>query len=876
MPGILPMKLIKCGSSQTRIAQACDRCRSKKIRCDGIRPCCSQCANVGFECKTSDKLSRRAFPRGYTESLEERVRCLEQEVREMKDLLDAKDEQLDMLSRIHSFSPYSPPASAVSGGSHRAHKSPESARSDSADLGLDDTFVIHEMSSLVGGSEADGNGIFYVGSSSGRLFLELFKKKSGADFNPDIFFEARQSVKSSEQNNSHDNTIKTPPRLLSDHLLVSYFQEYHPLFPVLHRPTFLASYEKLVSGDGSRANTLPHHSVAQLFLVFAIAQQQSEPRNGPDQQFDAQWQRSLNAIIMDSTIETLQCLVLAQLYCFSKGDYSRLLQYKSLAVGIALRLGLNQSQRKFTLGALGGEMRKRTFWSVYCLDSFSAAMLGLPKLFKDEDIDTEYPSDIDDEYVSEKGFLPTLPGDSTKISSALALFRSSRVLSKVLDAVYPTSSSHEVSYTKLNQLEDELEAWKSGLAPHLRLEFVNGTPATNVVHSRSPLLVLAYHYIRSLIHRPIISSTLDSKVSASLHMIRESSKSIIQIVQLLTERKLGFSFCLNKTQLLLMSGFTLLYSTVDCPQHTPLAKENQRLIAGVLEELENCHPLMAQELRPIVVAVVKIEPRITTANRSQHENPKEYTQSPLTPPLVSPTEQGPLRRRFSSISAEFSLRGGKNGGIRRASSQDMSSMGNRGGVRLTSASLTDLSPTPRVRYPAAGHAATVKIPQSRQSMSLDSSYLDDLWDMGSNDLHSSSQNPPSISAYAWERMLATIDQTHAAHIYGGEDGGSGTLIHPSDSLSAETGTRPVDQHWSLSETPTTASFRGTPPSISSFSTLSEESFAGGGDDVRASAGDPDVGSGCPDSDNLGDFLGPLMGTQGGGSGGTLLENEWHM
>jgi hypothetical protein len=102
MPGILPMKVIKVGtSSQSRIAQACDRCRSKKIRCDGIRPCCSQCANVGFECRTSDKLSRRAFPRGYTESLEERVRQLESEVRELKDLLDEKDEKIDMLSKMH-------------------------------------------------------------------------------------------------------------------------------------------------------------------------------------------------------------------------------------------------------------------------------------------------------------------------------------------------------------------------------------------------------------------------------------------------------------------------------------------------------------------------------------------------------------------------------------------------------------------------------------------------------------------------------------------------------------------------------------------------------------------------------------------------------
>jgi hypothetical protein len=62
---------------------------------------------VGFECKTSDKLSRRAFPRGYTESLEDRVRSLEAEVRELKDLLDEKDEKIDVLSRIHSFSPHS-------------------------------------------------------------------------------------------------------------------------------------------------------------------------------------------------------------------------------------------------------------------------------------------------------------------------------------------------------------------------------------------------------------------------------------------------------------------------------------------------------------------------------------------------------------------------------------------------------------------------------------------------------------------------------------------------------------------------------------------------------------------------------------------------
>ena len=98
--------------------------RSKKIRCDGFRPCCTQCAQVGFECKTSDKLSRRAFPRGYTESLEERVRSLESEVHELKDLLDAKDEKIDLLSKVQSQSMHNGLSSQRSSFSHASPQKP--------------------------------------------------------------------------------------------------------------------------------------------------------------------------------------------------------------------------------------------------------------------------------------------------------------------------------------------------------------------------------------------------------------------------------------------------------------------------------------------------------------------------------------------------------------------------------------------------------------------------------------------------------------------------------------------------------------------------------------------------------------------------------
>ena len=166
MPGILPMKVIKVGTSaQSRIAQACDRCRSKKIRCDGITPCCSQCSNVGFDCKTSDKLSRRAFPRGYTESLEERVRALETEVKELKDLLDEKDEKIDILSRIHSGSPtLRRPSSTITS----LVDSAEAKQAIGKTPPRKDTFRAQQSPCLLDGEQSNS---YFTGGSNGRTFV---------------------------------------------------------------------------------------------------------------------------------------------------------------------------------------------------------------------------------------------------------------------------------------------------------------------------------------------------------------------------------------------------------------------------------------------------------------------------------------------------------------------------------------------------------------------------------------------------------------------------------------------------------------------------------------------------------------------------------
>lgn len=96
---------------------------------------------------------------------------------------------------------------------------------------------------------------------------------------------------------------------------------------------------------------------------------------------------------------------------------------------------------------------------------------------------------MDDEYTTEEGFQPTLPGEYTRISSALALFRASRILARILEKSYPALATYELSLQQMGAFAAELDDWYRSLPAHLRLTFSQDKPSTDVTSSRSPVLV---------------------------------------------------------------------------------------------------------------------------------------------------------------------------------------------------------------------------------------------------------------------------------------------------------------------------------------------------------------------------------------------------
>jgi hypothetical protein len=200
---------------------------------------------------------------------------------------------------------------------------------------------------------------------------EAFKRKiqengkSCSDFNPEAFLHIQGCYPLTSK--PPPQNLKVPPRLFSDRCVNVYFQEWAPLFPVIHKPTFLRVYEEFVADPEKIKN---HHKLAQLYLVFSIAGLSGSQQPDLEQiaACELQWQRSLDAITMDNTMMTLQCLVLALMYCAARADYKRLQHYKGIAVGLSHRLGLHQSQKRFSFGALTIETRKKVFWTLYTLD----------------------------------------------------------------------------------------------------------------------------------------------------------------------------------------------------------------------------------------------------------------------------------------------------------------------------------------------------------------------------------------------------------------------------------------------------------------------------------------------------------------------------
>lgn len=151
---------------------------------------------------------------------------------------------------------------------------------------------------------------------------------------------------------------------------------------------------------------------------------------------------------------------------------------------------------------------------------------------------------------------------------------------------------------------------------------------------------IAYYFTRTLIYRPAVGSSLGPKAAPAVLSTSDSSKHMIQIVQLLKERNMSFSFCLNKTDLLVLCGMTLLYQALELRQDSKMRQDNGRLVNGVLKIVGDMKAPGMYDLKRVAKLVVRVD-EVDDDDNGEEEKEEEQ-RSPATHQLLAtPPGQSP-------------------------------------------------------------------------------------------------------------------------------------------------------------------------------------------------------------------------------------------
>lgn len=177
-------------------------------------------------------------------------------------------------------------------------------------------------------------------------------------------------------------------------------------------------------------------------------------------------------------LTSIQAVIYMILFLQSSAKLSQCYAYVGVALRSALRMGLHRSHRSFArkFTPIEAETRKRVFWTIRKMDIYIGAMLGLPQTLSDEDIDQDLPAEVDDEYITENGILPMPQGGTTLMVVFNAHVKLVNMLTKIVRKVYPIRAkeaqssldkSYTVPFSTIREIENDLEEWKSNLAPGL-------------------------------------------------------------------------------------------------------------------------------------------------------------------------------------------------------------------------------------------------------------------------------------------------------------------------------------------------------------------------------------------------------------------------
>ncbi|KAL7793969.1 fungal-specific transcription factor domain-containing protein [Trichoderma afarasin] len=685
-----------------RTALACNSCRSRKTRCDGSRPRCSMCVEMGLECFYQQPAG--ASGKQYSTELEGRLHSIEETLRLL-------------VGRQETAAPSSLNARSVLD----SEDAEESIRDDSqAQIQFEDT--VDGMGAITFADEQESG---FFGPSSNIAFIGQITHAMATAANADptraLPVDARMegammsisrpaSPIAGAQSLDHSlsatvDVYSLPPEADMLHLIRLFFADTGMLFPYVHEGSLL---EEFAAAKQNNFTSIRRSWLCLLNMILAFATCVSArpdlpvERNAAESDVFFKRAQALSGKMAYRTanVEIVQYLLLMTQFLQGTQRSAQTWNLHGLTVKAALQLGLHTSSSYTKFSPLEREIRKRTWYGCVVLDRTLSMTFGRPPAIPVEYVQMALPLDVEFDGINAiTGPHMEMLGSPSTVSFYIFTIKLYSILGDVIADQYGQNlgcapqPSISLMLESVIRLESKLLQWRRDLPLHLKARPWDDSLSEsnqNIIFDRlSIILSLRYLNTRILLHRQVLARFLEQINNGdrnseeglflrqfghgSLHVCLESASEIISIVHKMGKKPslLGawwFStYYTFNAALAVFSGLLIQANGIAGPMTAGLETEDLRTsLYLAVEALQNLGggARLVQRCRKYLETLVRVAARTKGGGNAQANwfnilQPGELDSSQMpgfpSAPSRSDTELSPLGLDLGEFLTEDNL-----------------------------------------------------------------------------------------------------------------------------------------------------------------------------------------------------------------------------
>lgn len=534
-------------NKRRRVTRACDECRKKKVKCDGQQPCI-HCTVYSYECTYNQPTKRSSSS----------CSAPAQQSQNVKWQTQAGNVNSNGPTNSNIVTPSAATVAPAKKSTSRESKLQSQVNRYRAlfheilpDLPDIDSLDIPTFTQIFRNFSSNAQYPSSILQDTIKEYLLIANDAtpcSSKTTTPDgsSSNSGRNSLLGADVVESIDGSIQShmgreikiilPPKSIALQFLKNVWEHCCVLLRFYHRPSFIKQFDELYETDPQNYTHDQMQFLPLCYSTMAVGALFSKSMNvatdrtqNTDREMDSNNEdnkdddsvsrdkfledegykyfiaaRKLIDITNARDLNSIQTILMLIIFLQCSARLSTCYAYIGVAMRSALREGLHRSltvDSGFT--PIEIEMRKRLFYTIYKLDIYVNAMLGLPRSISPADFDQTLPLELSDEVITEDGYFPERENNALS-SAGIANHHTKLIL--ILDVIvrklYPIKKTNNlISHDVVTELEMKLREWLDGLPPEL-IPGLKEVPKK--YETANKLLHLSFFHVQLILYRPFM------------------------------------------------------------------------------------------------------------------------------------------------------------------------------------------------------------------------------------------------------------------------------------------------------------------------------------------------------------------------------------